>query len=84
MPSRKSNSDSTHECPAPDCRVRVAFERLACPRHWREVPYPLRNQLNYLWREDPGSDAYFSARGRCLVAMGVAEADLADLNAGVI
>ena len=40
-------ADTTHQCPAPGCTVRVPQERLACARHWYMLPAELRQQL---WR----------------------------------
>lgn len=31
-------NDSTHECPGPGCKRRVPQNKLACPRHWSQVP----------------------------------------------
>lgn len=75
--------DSTHECPAPGCELRVRFDRFACLTHWRLIPRPVQMPLLRLWRDSPGSDEYFAARADCLRALGVPEADVADLNGGV-
>lgn len=76
-------TDSTHECPAPGCELRVRFDRLACVGHWKTIPWDVQKPLLRLWRDEPGSDEYFAARADCLRSLGVPEGDLADLNAGV-
>lgn len=76
-------SDTTHECPAPECAVRVPFERLACPRHWFMVSAVDRRELLRLWRDAPGSGEYFAVRALCLADMGVPPSEVAGLNGGV-
>jgi len=38
----------THKCPGPDCEKEIPRVQLACPRHWYQVPKPLRDEV---WRE---------------------------------
>jgi hypothetical protein len=35
----------THECPAPACTEQVDPDVLMCPRHWYQVPKPLRRAV---------------------------------------
>lgn len=75
--------ETTHECPAPGCAERVPFERFACRSHWYAIPGPLRLELTRAWRDLPGTTRYFKIRARCLRALGVAEADVAEANGGI-
>jgi hypothetical protein len=34
-----------HICWAPDCTVPISLSMLMCPRHWRQVPKPLQQQV---------------------------------------
>lgn len=74
---------STHECPKPGCMTQVPFEKLACPKHWYEIASLHRRQILKMWRDAPGSDAYFKARADCLRDLGVPQEDIAEQNAGV-
>lgn len=76
-------TDTTHECPAPGCVLRVRFDRLACIGHWRLIPGPVQRRLLREFRDNFGHESYFEARADCLRALGVPEHELADLNAGV-
>lgn len=75
-------ADDTHECPAPGCERRVAFDRFACRGHWGEIPQMLQRRLLRAWRVEPGSEPYFKIRAECLRALGVPDAEVAGLNAG--
>jgi hypothetical protein len=39
--------DDMHECPATGCAVRVARSKLACSRHWYQLPADIRSAV---WR----------------------------------
>ena len=40
----------THECPAPVCTEQAGPDMLICPRHWYQVPGPLRRAVRIAWR----------------------------------
>lgn len=40
----------THTCPARNCTLKVAFEELACKRHWRKLPWRMRTNLTQAFR----------------------------------
>ena len=42
--------EPTHPCPKLGCGRRVPFSRLACQRHWYELPLALRNEIGKAWR----------------------------------
>lgn len=75
--------DTTHECPAPGCGIRVPFHRFACRAHWRTIPTLLQTRLVGEWQRNPGEDSYFAARADCLRALGVPDDRVADLNGGL-
>lgn len=75
--------DTTHECPAPGCEARVAFEMLACRQHWFRVQPRLRGRLYQEWREQPGSQSYFRVRAEALRQLGVPAGEIAGMNGGV-
>lgn len=76
-------TDETHECPAPGCERRCEFDRFACGHHWRQIPTALQSKLLRAWRSEPGADAYFKVRAECLRVLGVPDAEIPELNAGV-
>jgi hypothetical protein len=78
-----ATTDDTHECPAPGCKQRCDFDRFACNGHWRSLPSMLQSRLLRAWRDEPGSDPYFTVRAECLRALGIPDADVAEMNAGV-
>lgn len=43
-------SGDTHECPGPACKQRVARNKLACPRHWGQVPPDLQSAVYRAYR----------------------------------
>ena len=45
---------SSHTCPGPECAAEVPAHMLACPRHWYQVPRPIRIAIWRAWRADPG------------------------------
>ncbi len=45
----------THECPAPVCTEQVDPDMLMCPRHWYQVPGPLRRAVWIAWRRGAGA-----------------------------
>lgn len=73
----------SHRCPAPACEEPVEFSRLACRGHWFQIPSNLRTRLLQEYGDSFGERSYFEARAECLAALGVPEAEIADLNAGV-
>lgn len=75
--------DTTHECPAPACTRRIPFDLFACPQHWVAVSAGERSALNRAWRTEPGSDAYFEVRARCLAELGVPAEEIAAANGGM-
>lgn len=76
-------TDTTHECPEPDCERRVPFERLACKQHWYAIPPLLRGRLLREYAECFGERSYFEARAECLSALGVPDEEIPDLNGGI-
>jgi hypothetical protein len=77
------DTDTTHKCPAIGCLVYVAFEQLACKKHWNMVSTVSQSRLYRAWRNDPGSDTYFRARAQCLREMGVPADQVQKLNGGM-
>ena len=45
---------TTHECPAPECRVRVNDNALMCYWHWFLVPGQIRSAVWTTWRNGRG------------------------------
>jgi hypothetical protein len=45
----------THECPAPVCTEQIDPDMLMCPRHWYQVPKPLRRAVRIAWRRGAGA-----------------------------
>ena len=45
----------THRCPGPDCDKQVPPDMLACPRHWYQVPRPLRSAVYRAWDDGAGA-----------------------------
>lgn len=41
---------ASHECPAPDCAMRVPRHQFACPRDWQRLPAELRRAINETYR----------------------------------
>ncbi len=78
-----TTDDTRHECPAPGCTKRVPFEMFACRQHWFSIPVEIRHELWREYRHQFGEDSYFRARAACLRALGVAEEEIAQENAGV-
>lgn len=76
-------TDTTHECPAPGCTLRVPFARLACLTHWRLIPRDLQQRLLREYSHSFGEESYFQARADCLRALDVPEDEIADLNGGI-
>lgn len=54
-----------HDCPAPGCEVRVAFDRLACRRHWYSILKSLRDALWRAWRDDD-MERHAEIRAECV------------------
>lgn len=49
---------SSHECPAKTCTRRVEHEQLACPTHWRKLPWRQRVTITTAWNNgDTGAHA---------------------------
>lgn len=44
-----------HECPAPACAEQVNPDMLMCPRHWYQVPGPLRRAGWIAWQSGAGA-----------------------------
>lgn len=47
---RPTLTATTHVCPAKGCTRRVVHAELACPTHWRKLPWRMRTNLNHAWR----------------------------------
>ena len=45
----------THECPAPLCTEQIEPDMLMCPRHWYQVPKPLRRAVWIAWDRGAGA-----------------------------
>jgi hypothetical protein len=45
----------THGCPAPACTEQAGPGRLMCPRHWYQVPKPLRRAVWIAWNRGAGA-----------------------------
>ena len=45
----------THECPAPLCTGQAGPDMLMCPRHWYQVPAPVRRAVWAAWRRGAGA-----------------------------
>lgn len=45
----------THECPAPVCSKQAGPDMLMCPRHWYQVPKPLRRAVWITWNRGAGA-----------------------------
>ena len=45
----------THECPAPACTEQVDPDMLLCPRHWYQLPKPLRRAVWIAWNHSAGA-----------------------------
>lgn len=45
----------THQCPGPECVKQIAYERLACPPHWFQVPVAIRNAVYRAWANGEGA-----------------------------
>lgn len=46
-----SMTSHAHTCPARGCNAQVPFEHLACPPHWRKLPWRLRTNLSRAFQE---------------------------------
>lgn len=57
-------ASTMHECPARGCSKAVPFEHLACPAHWRKLPWRMRTDLTEAFRRrdrDAHQDALHAA-----------------------
>jgi len=45
----------THDCPAPECTAQVGPDMLMCPRHWYQVPKPVRRAVWIAWNRGAGA-----------------------------
>ena len=45
----------THKCPGPRCAEDVDPSMLMCPRHWHQVPKPIRAAVWRTWRRGAGA-----------------------------
>jgi hypothetical protein len=61
----------THECPAPECTGQVGPDMLMCPRHWYQVPRPLRRAVWVAWCRGAGvgSPAHRAAMAAAIAAV---------------
>lgn len=62
---------ASHTCPGPECAVRVPYQRLACPPHWRQVSEPLRRLVFRTWQYGLGATTqeYLNARALAIADM---------------
>jgi hypothetical protein len=44
-----------HPCPGPACIERVPWDKLACPRHWFQVPMAVRRAVSRAWDHGAGA-----------------------------
>jgi hypothetical protein len=45
-----------HPCPGPGCgNTLVPYEQLACPRHWSQLPRPMRRAVTRAWAHGAGA-----------------------------
>ena len=44
-----------HQCPGPDCDKRVEYGKLACLRHWYQVPADIRRLIWRTWKDGRGA-----------------------------
>jgi len=61
----------THECPAELCTEQVDPDMLLCPRHWYQVPRPLRRAVWIVWHcgTGAGSPAHRAAMRAAIAAV---------------
>jgi len=61
----------THQCPAPVCTGQVDAGMLMCPRHWYQVPRPLRRAVWIAWNRGAGagSPAHVAAMRAAIAAV---------------
>jgi hypothetical protein len=45
----------THQGPAPACTEQVDPDMLMCPRHWYQVPKPIRRAVHIAWNRSAGA-----------------------------
>jgi hypothetical protein len=66
-----AEKEVTHECPGPDCKVRVGRGTLMCRGHWRQVPRPLQAEVTASWAGGRGllTDRYWQARQAAIEAV---------------
>ena len=50
-----SGGATTHRCPGPLCEAEVDSSMLMCPRHWYQVPAPVRVAVWRAWRRGAGA-----------------------------
>jgi hypothetical protein len=50
-----ANAADWHRCPGPRCDAPVPYEQLACPRHWAQVPLPMRRSVTRAWARGAGA-----------------------------
>ncbi len=43
-------SDDLHDCPAPGCQRRIAFDQMTCRPHWWALPGNLRSAISRAWK----------------------------------
>ena len=55
MSELATSADVTHECPAPVCTEQVDLDMLMCPRHWYQIPKPLRRAVWIAWNRGAGA-----------------------------
>jgi hypothetical protein len=52
---------SEHECPAPDCQVRVPRHKFVCRSHWYALPKDIRDRVWAGFRHAPLGGAHRQA-----------------------
>ncbi len=41
----------THKCPKDGCGIDMPTHLLACRPHWYSIPRPVRDEINYAWKQ---------------------------------
>ena len=61
----------SHRCPGPNCEARVALNKLACIRHWSQVPASLQRAVFASWDNGrgAGSDRHHAAIAAAVAVM---------------
>ena len=44
-------SSATHRCPAFGCQSIIINDRLACMKHWKQLPEEIKREVNLSWAQ---------------------------------